>query len=56
MIEIGAYRHGTNQKIDEAIRMQEQCNSFLRQGIWEKFSFQETQQLLEKLFPDEEQN
>lgn len=56
MIEIGAYKHGTNQKIDEAIRMQEQCNSFLRQGIWEKFSFQETQQLLEKLFPDEGQD
>ncbi len=56
MIEIGAYKHGTNQKIDEAVRMQEQCNSFLRQGIWEKFSFQETQRLLEKLFPDGEQN
>lgn len=54
MIEIGAYKHGTNQRIDEAISMYEQIVSFLRQGILEKFSFQETRRLLESLFSVEE--
>lgn len=52
MIEIGAYKSGTNPKIDEAIRMRDQCLSFLRQGIQERFSFEDVEKQLAGLFPD----
>lgn len=48
LIEIGAYKKGTNPLVDKAIEMQEDINAFLRQGIFEKSSFEETvQRLLE---------
>ncbi|MGB4505025.1 MAG: flagellar protein export ATPase FliI [Syntrophaceticus sp.] len=49
MIEIGAYKSGTNSRIDEAIQMYEPCCTFLQQGVFEKYSFQETRQHLDKL-------
>ena len=56
MIEIGAYKSGTNPRIDEAIRMYEPCRSFLQQGVFEKFSFQETMQQLERLISEDREN
>jgi flagellum-specific ATP synthase len=50
MIEIGAYKNGANPRIDEAISMREDCLAFLRQGIGEKFSFQDTQEQLANIF------
>lgn len=50
LIEIGAYQRGSNPKIDEAIQMIEKCRTFLQQGIWEKYSFEATQELLFRLF------
>ncbi|PLV57508.1 flagellar protein export ATPase FliI [Thermotoga sp. SG1] len=48
LIEIGAYKKGTNPLVDKVIEMQEDINAFLRQGIFEKSSFEETvQRLLE---------
>ena len=56
LIEIGAYKSGANPRIDEAVRMYVPCCEFLRQGIFEKFSYQETRQRLTTLISDEEEN
>lgn len=47
LIEIGAYKKGTNPRIDEAVDLIERCRSFLQQGVNECYNFQET---LEQLF------
>jgi len=49
LIEIGAYKKGTNPLVDKAIEMQEDINAFLRQGIFEKSSFEDTVQRLFEL-------
>lgn len=49
LIQIGAYKHGTNQKLDEAIAFQPKIISFLKQGINEKETFTHTIQKLEQL-------
>jgi flagellum-specific ATP synthase len=36
LIDIGAYKKGSNQRIDEAIARYDQCQDFLRQGIFDK--------------------
>lgn len=40
LIDIGAYKPGSNPKIDEALRHIDRCHDFLRQGIFEKVTFQ----------------
>ncbi len=42
LIDVGAYRKGSNPKIDTAIEMIDEINSFLRQGIFEKAPFETT--------------
>jgi len=42
LISIGAYKSGTNPKLDFAISKIDQVNEFLMQGIHEKFSYEET--------------
>jgi len=42
LINIGAYAKGSNPKIDFAISANENINTFLQQGIYEKASFDET--------------
>lgn len=42
LIEVGAYRRGTNKRVDVAIKYREEIMSFLRQDIYEKSSFEET--------------
>lgn len=49
LISVGAYHRGTNPKIDNAIRMNDSINSFLRQGIEESSTFKETIQGLARL-------
>ncbi len=46
LISVGAYKKGTNKKLDIAINLKEQIDSFLKQGINENSEFQTT---LEKL-------
>ncbi|MGB9791392.1 MAG: flagellar protein export ATPase FliI [Thermacetogeniaceae bacterium] len=46
LIEIGAYKKGTNPRIDEAIDLIEGCRALLQQGINECYSFEETLQQL----------
>lgn len=50
LINIGAYKNGSNKNIDFAISKIDQVNSFLRQGVDEKFNFDEELHLLESIF------
>lgn len=50
LINIGAYVKGSNKKIDMAIAYNDSLNSFLRQGIEEKSTFDETENTLISMF------
>ncbi len=50
LINIGAYRKGTNKEIDYSMEHIDAVNSFLRQQTDEKFSFEEEIQILSGLF------
>ena len=50
LINIGAYQHGSNPKIDYAIQKIDAMNEFLRQGVDERSDFEETVSKLMKLF------
>jgi flagellum-specific ATP synthase len=52
LINIGAYKNGSNPEIDYAIRKIKAVNTFLCQGIDEKFLFDEEIELLAKVFED----
>lgn len=52
LINIGAYKNGTNKNIDYAIMKIEAVNEFLMQGTEEKFSFEEEVALLNELFAE----
>lgn len=52
LINIGAYKSGSNPDIDYAIRKIRDVNAFLRQGTDEKFLFEEEITLLGDLFKD----
>ena len=52
LINIGAYKNGSNPDIDYSIRKIRAVNSFLCQATDEKFQFEEEMQLLEQLFAD----
>ena len=54
LINIGAYKKGSNPNIDYAISKIDDVNSFLCQGTEEKFTFEETVQMLEDLFANQE--
>ena len=49
LINVGAYVKGANSKIDQAIYVQEKIIEFLRQGIDEKASFQETLSMMHSI-------
>ena len=53
LINIGAYKAGSNPGIDYAIKKIEAVNQFLRQDVETKYTFEETLQLLEELFTDD---
>ncbi len=50
LINIGAYVAGSSRTIDYAIDMMEKVNSYLKQEIEEKVSFEDSVQQLEDLF------
>ncbi len=52
LINIGAYKPGSNPAIDYSIKKIEKVNAFLCQEVEEKFDYEQTLQLLEKLFED----
>lgn len=52
LINIGAYVKGSNDRIDHAINYVDRVNEFLRQGVDEKHSFEETVAMLTGLFSE----
>ncbi|WP_144436915.1 flagellar protein export ATPase FliI [Thermosulfidibacter takaii] len=50
LINIGAYKKGSNKAIDEAIEYRDKILSFLKQDVEEHFSFEETKELLKGIF------
>lgn len=50
LIEIGAYKSGTNPLVDKAVEMKDEIDSFLKQGVFERSSFEETVQKLLDLY------
>ena len=50
LINIGAYKEGTNKRIDNAIHLHEAIESYLRQGIEEKTDIEESVGLMTALF------
>uniref|UniRef100_UPI004056848F flagellar protein export ATPase FliI n=1 Tax=Acetatifactor sp. TaxID=1872090 RepID=UPI004056848F len=52
LINIGAYKSGSNPSIDYAISKINEVNAFLRQDVDAKFGFEESVSMLERLFED----
>ena len=50
LINIGAYKRGSNPNIDRAINKIDEVNEYLLQSTEEKFSFEETVEQLETMF------
>lgn len=50
LINIGAYKSGSNKNIDYAVAKIDEVNEFLLQGVDEKFSFKEIIERLEAIF------
>ncbi|WP_427338633.1 flagellar protein export ATPase FliI [Caloranaerobacter sp. DY30410] len=52
LINIGAYKQGTNEKIDIAINVIEKINSFLKQDIMEKYTLEETIKIMKDIISE----
>lgn len=52
LINIGAYKSGSNPGIDYAIQKINEVNGFLMQDVEEKFSFEESVELMKQIFAD----
>lgn len=52
LINIGAYAHGSNPAIDEAIRLHPSIKAFLQQGVNEPSSFEDTLARLQAVFSE----
>lgn len=50
LINIGAYQRGSNPEVDRAIKLYPTINGFLKQGMEEHFTYEETLLALENLF------
>ena len=53
LINIGAYKAGSNPKIDFAIEKIDAINSFLQQGVNEKFLFDDIVEQMKEIFEEE---
>ena len=54
LINIGAYKSGSNPEIDYAIQNIHAVNNFLMQDVDEKFTYEEVLEALKQLFPEDE--
>ena len=52
LINIGAYKSGSNPSIDYAISKIDAVNTFLRQDVDTKYTFEESVEMLHSLFED----
>jgi len=49
LINIGAYRQGANPEIDRAVQLHPSIQSYLRQGMTEHYSFEETLDMMARI-------
>jgi flagellum-specific ATP synthase len=49
LVSIGAYKAGTNPKLDYALSKIDDIESFLKQGVDESFSYEETLRQMEQI-------
>ena len=54
LINIGAYKKGSNRNIDYAIEKIDAVNEFLKQDVDAKFKFQESLELMKQIFSEDE--
>ena len=52
LINIGAYKAGSNPEIDYAISKIGEVNRFLMQDVNDKFSFEESVEMMKNIFAD----
>lgn len=55
LINIGAYKKGSNREIDYSIEKIGEVNNYLCQGVYEKFTYEEEEQLLDSIFEQGQQ-
>lgn len=55
LINIGAYKAGSNPNIDYAIEKIDAVNAFLMQAVEEKYDFEESVKMMEELFGEHEE-
>lgn len=53
LINIGAYKKGSNKEIDYSLEKIGQVNAYLQQGMYDKYTFDEEQTLLQEIFQAE---
>jgi len=56
LINIGAYKYGTNPKIDRAIKLIDKINSFLKQDKNSNYTFEEVIEILKSIVNDSNTN
>jgi flagellum-specific ATP synthase len=56
LVNIGAYRSGSNPSIDFALSKIDDVNDFLMQDMYEKVDFDDTVEKLKALFAQEEES
>ena len=49
LINIGAYKKGANPEIDRAVKLHSAIQSFLKQGMTESHTFEETLGMVKKI-------
>jgi len=52
LINIGAYKQGANPEIDRAVRLHPAIQSFLKQGMMESHTFEETREMMTRIVED----
>lgn len=50
LINIGAYKRGSNKEIDYAIEKIGEVNNYLKQGVFDKYTFEEEKDMLSEIF------
>ena len=52
LINVGAYKEGNNPILDKAVKLNSSIKNFLRQDINDKFTQEESSEVLKSLFED----
>ncbi|HPU58514.1 MAG TPA: flagellum-specific ATP synthase FliI, partial [Candidatus Avimonas sp.] len=52
LINIGAYKSGTNKELDKAIALIGKINSMLTQGVDEYFSYEQTREMMKQILAE----